>query len=171
MAELNEQQFTEAYDKYADAIFRHCYYRVFDREIAKDFMQEAFCKTWKYLSDGHHIDNLRAFLYRTANNLIIDASRKKKHMSLDGLMEKGFVPHSDPRQTANDHATAKEVMAVIDSLDEKYRQVMILKYVDDLSPKEISEVVGEKENNVYIRLHRGLAKVKEIIAKQENQKK
>jgi len=67
-----EKQFIDAYDKYSEAIFRHCYYRVFDRERAKDFVQETFCKTWKYIVDGNDIENIRAFLYKTANNLIID---------------------------------------------------------------------------------------------------
>ena len=73
-----EKLFTEAYDKYADAIFRYCYYRLFDREKAKDCMQEAYCRTWKYMSAGKQVDNIRAFVYKTANNIIIDDSRKKK---------------------------------------------------------------------------------------------
>lgn len=160
-----EQQFTQAYDQYADAIFRHCYYRVFDREIAKDVMQEAFCRTWKYVAGGGTIENMRAFLYKTANHIIIDASRKKKNISLDSIMEKGFFPKVDTRQSTQDHITAQEVLTLIGQLDEKYRDVILLKYVDDLSPKEIAAVVGEKENNVYIRLHRGLQKVRELLNK------
>src|SRR3989344_6415935 len=83
-----ETQFLEAYDKYADAIFRYCYYRVFDRDKANDYVQEAYCRTWKYLMQGNQIENIRAFLYRTANNIIIDESRKKKSFSLDQIMEK-----------------------------------------------------------------------------------
>src|SRR5687767_4748801 len=93
-----ERQFTEAYDQHADAIFRYCYYRVFDKDRAKDYVQEAYSRTWKYLSQGKKIDNIRAFIYRTAKNIIIDESRKHKNLSLDQIMEKGFAPKVDVRE-------------------------------------------------------------------------
>ena len=93
-----EQQFLEAHTQHSDAIFRYCYYRVFDREKAKDYVQETYLRTWKYLAEGRKVDNIRAFLYRTATNLIIDESRKKKATSLDQIMQKDFAPNDDPRQ-------------------------------------------------------------------------
>ena len=166
-----EVEFTDAYEKYSEAIFRHCYYRVFDREKAKDFVQEVFCRTWKYIIEGNEIENIRAFLYRIANNIIIDESRKKKSVSLDQIMEKGFYPKIDSRQRDEDYFTAKEVVKVIKSIDEKYRDVITMKYIDDFSTKEIASITGETENNVYVRIHRGLEKLKEILKKQENNKK
>src|SRR3989338_11402702 len=93
-----EQQCLEADTQRSDAIFRYCYYRVFDREKAKDYVQETYLRPWKYLAEGRKVDNIRAFLYRTATNLIIDESRKKKATSLDQIIEKGFVPHTDSTQ-------------------------------------------------------------------------
>lgn len=163
----NEQQFLQAYEKHSDAIFRYCYYRVFDREKAKDCVQEAYCRTWKYLLDGNDIDNIRAFLYRTANNIIIDASRKKKNSSLDTIMEKGFSPSIDPRSKTQDYFAGKEIIKIVKTLDEKYRDVIILKYIEDLSTKEISFILNETENNIYVRISRGLKKVKKILQNQE----
>ncbi len=157
-----EQQFLVAYEQYSDAIFRYCYYRVFDREKAKDYVQEAYCRTWKYLSEGKEIQNLRAFLYRTANNIIIDESRKRKATSLDGIMEKGFTPKTDTREKTQDYFTGKEIINMVKSLDEKYRDVILMKYVDDLSTKEIAFALNETENNIYVRLSRGLEKVKKL---------
>ena len=77
-----EQLFFEAYEAYADAIFRHCYFRLNDRELAKDMMQEAFTRTWEYVQNGNNPTNIRAFIYRVASNLIIDHYRKKKSYSL-----------------------------------------------------------------------------------------
>ena len=59
------------------------------------------------------------------------------------------------------------MIEVIGWLDEKYRDVVLMRYVDELSPKEISEVVGESENNVSVRIHRGLKQLKEILRKSE----
>ena len=162
-----ENNFLAAYQTYSDAIFRYCYYRVFDRDQAKDYVQEAYCRTWKYLAEGKEIENMRAFLYRTATNIIIDESRKRKHASLDQIMEKGFSPKTDPRQTTQDHFTGTELINVIKSLDEKYRDVIIMKYLDDLSTKEIAAALNETENNVYVRISRGMEKVREIIKRQE----
>ncbi len=162
-----EQQFTQAYEQYSDAIFRYCYYRVFDREKAKDYVQEAYARTWKYICEGKTVDNIRAFLYRTANNIIIDEARKKKSISLDTIMEKGFTPSNDPREKTENYFTGKEIIKIIKSLDEKYRDVILLKYVEDLSTKEIASVLNETENNVYVRLNRGFQKIKEILSNQE----
>jgi RNA polymerase sigma-70 factor (ECF subfamily) len=164
----NEQQFLEAYDKHSDALFRYCYYRVFDREKAKDCVQEAYARTWKYMIDGNTIENIRAFLYRTANNIIIDASRKQKSSSLDTIMEKGFSPSIDPRNKTQDYLAGKELIKLVKTLDEKYRDVIILKYVEDLSTKEISFILNETENNIYVRISRGLKKIKKILKNQES---
>ncbi len=162
-----EQQFTQVYEKYSDAIFRYCYYRVFDREKAKDVMQEAYSRTWKYLNEGKQVDNIRAFIYKTANNIIIDDFRKKKQVSLNQIMEKGFSPSTDPREKTDHYFAGQEILEVVKSLDEKYREVILLKYVEDLSTKEIAMVLNETENNIYVRLNRGFAKVKEIMATSE----
>jgi DNA-directed RNA polymerase specialized sigma24 family protein len=56
----NQKQFLDAYDSYADAIRRYCYYRVFDKEKTDDIVQETFTRTWKYMADGKIVINIRA---------------------------------------------------------------------------------------------------------------
>jgi len=60
-----EQAFLAVYDTHADALFRYCWRRVYDREKGRDVMQEAFMKTWEYLAQGHQVDNIKAFVYKT----------------------------------------------------------------------------------------------------------
>ena len=167
-----QTQFIKAYEEYSDALFRYCYYRVFDREKAKDYVQEAYTRTWKYISGGKKVDNLRAFLYKTANHIIIDEVRKKKSTSLDAIMEKGYAPSIDTREMYQNQLEGKEMLKLVDSLDEKYRDVILLKYMHDLSTKEISVILNETENNVYVRLSRGFKKIKELYntmaARQQN---
>lgn len=97
MASKVEISFLKAYDDYSQAIFRYCYFRVFDREQARDLVQETFMKTWEYLASGKEVQNLRAFLYKVANNMVIDLSRKKKSLSIEDLAEKGFDPLVEER--------------------------------------------------------------------------
>ncbi len=164
----SQEKLIEAYEQYGDAIFRHCYLRVFDRELAKDLVQEAFVRTWKYIMAGHHIDNMRAFLYRTARNLIIDESRKKKPVSLDLLQEKGVVFRRESRNELMDSIDAKQIVELFSELDDIYREVMEMRYVEELAVKEIAEIVGESENTISVRIHRALQKVRDIVDQKKN---
>lgn len=157
------EEFVKAYDEWSDAIFRHCWFKIGDREKAKDLMQETFTKSWQYISQGTKVNNLRSFLYRVANNLIIDEYRKKKELSLDRLMVDGFEPGFDELSSAEHRMDAKFVLEVINKLDEKYSEVILMRYIDELSPKEIADATGESENNVSVRIHRGLKQLKEIL--------
>jgi RNA polymerase sigma-70 factor (ECF subfamily) len=149
-----EQRFLEAYDAHADAVFRHCSFRVFNRERAKEIAQEAFCRTWEALAEGQDIQNIRAFAYRVANNLIIDESRKKKESSLEALAEAGFDPGSAPK--AVDVVEAERAQACLQNMDAAYRDAVVMRYVDDLTPKEIADITGESQNVISVRIHRGL---------------
>lgn len=161
-------QFLKAYDDLADPIYRHCYYRVSDRERARDIMQETFTRTWEYISRNGHIDNLRAFLYRTAHNLIVDEYRKKKMDSLDELRDKGFDPiGADFQKDIHTAIAAREIIALFDKIDLSYREVLVMRYIDDMAPKEIAHVLDESENAISVRLHRAIKKIKELMEHRE----
>jgi RNA polymerase sigma-70 factor (ECF subfamily) len=157
------EAFLKAYDAYADALFRHCYFRVYDRERARDLMQETFARTWECIVDGKDIENLRAFLYRVANNLVIDFVRKKKESSLDDMMEQGFEPSAPTDKRIVNSAEAANIISALDKVDEKHRDVIVMRYVDGLSPKEIAGILDESENAVSVRLHRAIKDVRRHI--------
>jgi RNA polymerase sigma-70 factor (ECF subfamily) len=163
-AQPQHEEFLKAYDAYNDAIFRHCYFRVYDREKAKEMTQDVFMKTWEYLAKGKEVDNLRAFLYKVANNMVIDHSRKKKESSLDSLMDEGFEPVGDGAAETTLAAEAGQMIALLDKLDEKYRDVVRMRFLDDLSPKEIAHALDETENVVSVRIHRGIAQLRAMMA-------
>lgn len=157
------EEFLKAYDELSDALFRHCYYRCYDRERAKELMQECYVRAWEYVVEGKEIKNLKAFLYRVANNLVIDESRKKKESSLDVLMEGGFEP-VDAKDKTVINAEAGHMIRLLDRIDEKYREIVSMRYLDDMTPKEIAVVVGESENVVSVRLHRGIRQLRDLMA-------
>ncbi|HXK35847.1 MAG TPA: RNA polymerase sigma factor [Candidatus Paceibacterota bacterium] len=162
-----EKEFLKLYDDLADPIFRHCFFRVSDREKAKDIMQETFTRTWEYLAKGETVKNLKAFVYRVANNLIIDSYRKKKEDSLDRMQEDGFDIGVDEREKIMDMLSGREVIALMADLGDKYREVIVMRYIDDLMPREIAEIIGESENVISVRLHRGLRQLRDLIKKSE----
>lgn len=158
-----EQDFLKAYEDFSDSLFRHCFYRVSDREVALDLTQETFVKTWQYIASGKEVGNLRSFLYKVANNLIIDYYRKKKSDSLDALQEGGFDVQSGDAERILSSSEGRHALQVLGTLEEKYRQVVIMRFVDELTPREIAEIIGESENAVSVRINRSIKKLKELL--------
>lgn len=162
-----EQIFAAAYEKYADAIFRHCYFRVFDQDRGKELMQECFMKTWEYLTRGKEIDNVQAFLYRTANNLIIDEvrrSKKRKVESLETLQEEGFDVGTDEDSEAMKSKIGEErIIAILQQVEHPYREVLIMRFIDGLQPVEIAELLRESANAVSVRINRGVKKLRSLL--------
>ncbi len=155
------EAFLKAYDELADAIFRHCYFRVYDRERAKELVQECFLRTWEQISRGREIKNLKAFLYRVATNLTIDEARKRREESLEAWLENGFEPAA--KAVAADQAEAGRILSAAARLDPKYREVLLMRYVEGLGPAEIAEIIGESENNVSVRIHRALERLRQTV--------
>lgn len=154
-------EFSDVYQEYKDAIFRHCYFRTLNREQAKDILQDTFIKTWQYLASGHKIDNMRAFLYKVATNLIINDSRHKKSVSLEALQEAGFDPGENDAGLERDYVEEERVMKLLRKIDEPYRSVVTLRYVEGLQPAEIAEIQGESANTISVRIHRGLQQIRD----------
>ncbi|KKU81777.1 MAG: RNA polymerase, sigma-24 subunit, ECF subfamily [Parcubacteria group bacterium GW2011_GWA1_47_8] len=155
-----QEQFLKWYDQFSDVMFRHCVFRLSDREKAKDVTQEAFIRLWKYVAEGNEVVNARAMLYKIVNNLIIDEYRKKEHVSLDRMREEGFDPGYDVRGEMESRDEYHHVLAKMEKLPERYREVLVMRHVDGLSVKEIARLMGETENAISVRIHRAIEKFK-----------
>jgi RNA polymerase sigma-70 factor (ECF subfamily) len=172
--EDQEARFLKAFDEYADALFRHASLRIGDREKAIDLVHDAFTKVWSYVRGGHAIDSYRPFLYKVLNNLIIDEYRRVKESSLDALLEQegvdeGAFPELTESSVEALAATldGKQAFALLDTLPDEYREVIILRFVDQLGPREISTLIEETENTISVRIHRGLKLLRQKIEEQE----
>lgn len=151
---------TTAHHDYQKGLNLHAFFKMHNRVISEDLVQDTFIKTWSYLLKGGKIDTMKAFLYHILNGLIIDQYRKHKTTSLDALLEKGFEPHSGDSQHAFNMLDGKAALLLIRHLPEKYRKVMYMKYVEDLSVKEMSLITGQSKNAITVQAHRGLKKLK-----------
>ena len=166
MVTANKEQqasYLAAYDQYADSLFRYCYYKTSNRELAKDLVQQVFLKTWSYLKAGNQVDNFRPFLYRLANNLIIDWYRRSKSDSLDRMMEKGYEPRSD-KFDIDTEVEVNWALSVLSQLEKSDQDLITWRYVEDIGIKEIAAMLGEKENNISVKLHRALKRLKQLLS-------
>lgn len=159
----NQEAFLKSYDEHADAIYRYCFFRVFDQDRAQDMVQETYLRTWEYLSRGNEIRNPKAFLYRIARNLIIDQSRKKHEISLDELTDQGFDPGVDNTERVDDILDARPIASHIQQLEPLYREAVTLRYINELKPQEIAEILDESENVISVRVNRGINMLRKIL--------
>ena len=117
---ISEEDFLEAYDEYADGIFRHCFLRINDREQSKELMCEVFRRLWFFIINGNYVDSIKIFLYREANVLV-----------------------ERQQQTAAKKTSAPDAsLAFLQDLAPEQQSICILHYVDGFSMVEIGEIVG-----------------------------
>ncbi len=172
----HEERFLKAFEEYSDALFRHAFLRISDRERAIDVVHDAYTKVWAYVRGGHEVENFRPFLYKVLNNLIIDEYRKTKESSLDALLEiEGVDEGSFSDLTSNTVESlaatldGKQVFGLVETLPDVYKEVIILRFVDELGPKEISVLIEETENVVSVRLHRALKLLRDLVESKEKE--
>jgi RNA polymerase sigma-70 factor (ECF subfamily) len=156
MRKIDENAFIAAYDQYAEPIFRYCYFRVYERERARDLMQETFTRTWEYLRRGNTVDDLRAFLYTTAHNVCVNEIARKKAYSLDAMKETtGFDPASHERSPEQEAEMGQLKEALLD-MRPSDAELLTLRYLDGLAVKEIARILKESPNTISVRIRRAL---------------
>jgi len=165
-----KQQFFVAHHNFRRDLSLHAFFRVNDREIGEDLVQDTFMKTWNYINNGGKIQMIRAFLYHILNNLIIDEYRKRKHKanSLDLLLENGYEPVTEEHAHLIDRLDGNTTAKLISELPPKYQSVLRMHYIEHLSLDEMSSRTKQSKNTMAVQFHRGLKKLKILY---ENPKK
>ncbi|MBO0994170.1 RNA polymerase sigma factor SigW [Bacillus sp. SD088] len=170
----DREAFGEIVELFKDKVFQLCYRMLGNRHEAEDIAQEAFVRAYVNI---HSFDQKRKFstwLYRIATNLCIDRIRKKKPdyfldaevAGTEGLTmysqiaAEGKSPDSEVETLELQELVQREIM----ELPDKYRVVVILRYIDELSLNEISEVLEMPLGTVKTRIHRA----REALRKQLN---
>ena len=165
-----EDAFLSAFDEYSDALFRHAVFRLSDRERAIELVHDTYVQAWSYVRKGTVIESYKSFLYKILNNRIIDEYRKKKPVSLDTLLDSDesderYITelHDTPHETLIANIDAQKALTHLQDIPPQYREAVVLRYIDGLSPKEIAELIETTENVVSLRIHRGLKALKKIL--------
>jgi RNA polymerase sigma-70 factor (ECF subfamily) len=166
-----EQAFERAFEAHSDELFRHAFLRLSDRERAVEAVHDTFLRTWEYVSKGEEVRDYRAFLFRTLRHRIIDEYRKRKTVSLEGMLDdetdsiEALLPPDETNtlEAAMDRYDGTRVLAGLEQLPDLYREVILLRYVDGLAPQEIARILDESENVVSVRIHRGLKKLRILL--------
>lgn len=155
--------FLAAYDEHADAIYRFCLFKVSQKERAEDLVQDVFTRYWQALRDGTPIDNTRAYLYTMARNRVIDWYRKRKEDSLDELTDRGLDLLGDQVADVEERARVREVLEAVETLDERSREALILRFVEGWTPEEIAKYSDSTANAISVRINRAVKKVQDRL--------
>ncbi|MEW5323674.1 RNA polymerase sigma factor SigW [Geobacillus thermoleovorans] len=161
----DQNAYADLVELYKDKIYRLCYRMLGNRHEAEDAAQEAFIRAYTHIDTYNPEMKFSTWLYRIATNLTIDKLRKRKPDvyldeevgGTDGLTMQAQLPsrEASPEEAVESLELQETVQRAIERLPEKYRSVIVLKYMEDLSLQEISEVLGVPIGTVKTRLHRG----------------
>lgn len=146
-----------AVNKYGNSLYRLCSVMTGNREDADDAVQESFLKYVEKAPDFNDSEHEKAWLIRVASNICKDILRKRKHqsyISLDEIRNLGI---------SEDNA---QILEMLVSLEEKYRIVIHLHYVEGYTAREIASMLGITEAAVKKRLQRGRDALREIYEKE-----
>jgi RNA polymerase sigma-70 factor (ECF subfamily) len=158
-------------EQYQYRLFRYLLYITGHRERAEDFFQE----TWiRVLERGHQYDGkskFEAWLFSIARHLVIDWQRQKKAQSLDALtnpdegapMEFADDDPSPLHQVLTQESEAT-VQASMEKLPAIYREVLLLRFQEELGLVEIATVLSAPLSTVKSRLYRGLEDLRGLLA-------
>jgi RNA polymerase sigma-70 factor (ECF subfamily) len=159
----NIESFGEIYSIYLDRIYRYAIYQVRDKATAEDLSEEIFWKAWrglaKYRWDGHPFS---AWLYRIAHNQIVDYFRTNRE--LKNIEVESLAGDTDPEQEVSRKQMERLLVSAVSSLPEQQRQVIILKFIEELDNREIEQIMGKKQGALRMLQMRALTTLRQKLS-------
>jgi len=152
-------KFSKLYEQNVDRIYRFIYIKVSSQEVAEDLTSEVFTRGWQaYNNKDRDIDNMTAFLYQIARNLVVDHYRERGRAQLVSVENAPQImnPGPDLEETAAVNSDFYRVQNALSDLKDDYREVIVWYYLDELSIREISKILNKSEEAVRVQVHRAL---------------
>jgi len=166
------KEFSKIYDKYIEKIYRFVFLKVSSPEVAEDLTSETFLKGWLAFrqqatsnkQQATKIENPPAFLYQIARNLVIDHYREKGKAQIVPAEDYRIIdPRINLEERANLNSDFEQVRHALINLKEDYQDVIIYRYLDELSVPEIAKILEKSDGTVRVLLHRALVALRATI--------
>ena len=158
------KNYSEIYDKYVKKIYRFVLLKVNSAEIAEDLTSEVFMRGWQsFKGQGpDKIDNLQAFLYQIARNLLADHYRQETKAQLVSVEYAPPLPDAkqDLEEMSFIQSDMEQVKAALVNINDDYREVIVWYYLDELKVPEIAKILDKSEPTVRVLIHRALQALK-----------
>lgn len=166
-AKRDPQKFAALYDKYFDQIYRYVYRRVSDKEMVHDLVSQTFYDALSHMDRyewrGY---SFSAWLYKIAHNNVLKWYRDHGRLKTVDI-EEGYRAKDQTVDVVRDAEQGElkdEIAIVMDQLEDEDREIIRLKFFEEVSNTEIAEIMGLSANHIGVKVFRALKKVKEILS-------
>jgi RNA polymerase sigma-70 factor (ECF subfamily) len=153
----DQDAFGELYDRHVVRVYRHIYYMVGSAPEAEDLTAQTFLRAWEAI-ERYQVRGAPfvSWLLRIAHNLGVSHLRSKRESSQlhDGIVDDKV--RRDPEWAYQQTAEEELVHAAILKLREEQRQVIILRFIEDLDYREVAEIIGKSVAAIRVIQHRAL---------------
>lgn len=167
--QMETKALVEIFDRYNPELYRYALRRTGFPQIAEDCVSETFARFLKTIQrPGQHIKtSIRAYLYRTAHNWLIDQYRKTPDPPVE-LDEAATKDHqTTPEQQLIHHDQAENMRAALKQLPPTQQEVIALRYVEEWSLQECAETLGKSVGAIKALQHRAMKNLQKLLAIQE----
>ncbi|MFA9558678.1 RNA polymerase sigma factor [Evansella sp. AB-rgal1] len=158
--DMNKHKINAWYDEYSNDIHQYISYMINDHFHALDLTQDTFFRAYLNITSFHG-EKPKAWLYCIARNLTIDYIRKENSKK---LIIKKLIPNKitlrTPEQIATLNESEHELYVSLQKLKRNYRDVIILRKIQELSIEEAASILGWSKSKVKTNLQRGLQSLK-----------
>lgn len=151
------------YERFVDQIYRYVYFRV-NQDDAEDIVETVFVKAWenisKYANNG---STFSSWLFRIAHNLVVDHYRHSK--TIEELTEEHQEHRAEyhPKITTERKIEGDLLKEGLKHLKDDYQQFLVLKYINELSNRDISQMLKKSEGSLRILQYRALKALKVVL--------
>jgi RNA polymerase sigma-70 factor (ECF subfamily) len=159
----DSEAFGDLYEHYLDHIYRYVYCRVRNHGEAEDLTENVFLKAWEALPRSRpRASRFRAWLFRIAHNTVVD--RYRAHKPVASLDQVGEIHDESPmpERALESQQAMTRLAAAFARLKPRYRQVVLCRFVGELSHAETAAVLGTSEGNVRVLQHRALQRMRRL---------
>jgi RNA polymerase sigma-70 factor (ECF subfamily) len=166
-AQGDRAAFAALYRRYVERVYGYCFYLLGDHHDAEDATERTFLAALgaidRFRDDGA---SFRAWLFRIAHNELANSLRQRRRRRTTPL-EDGPEPmdDADPARLVGVAEEAGRLRAAVSRLSDDRRQVVVLRFVDGLSAREIGVVLGRSEGAVRVLQHRALRDLAAILGR------
>jgi len=163
--ELDEPALSAIFETYYPLLYRYIYHHARHRATAEDLTAEVFSRMLEQLAKGRGPEqHLKAWLYRVAHNLVVDNARRQVHRDHDPLDEEMVSTEQDVELEVHGTIQGQQAGMALQRLTPMQRAVIILKYLEGYTNKEISSILELSVGAVKALQHRGLASMRRYLA-------
>ena len=157
--------FGDLYDHYHAMIYRFIAVKVGRREEAEDLTHQVFLSAWLNIRNYEHRGHpFSSWLYQIARNQVVDHYRAKRNeLNIDAVDPEIFAEPAAAEFTLPTKLDMEQVRRAIDQLKPDYQDIIIMRFIEDISLKETANILKKTEGAVKLMQHRAVRELKRIL--------